>query len=38
MGSGSTCLAAKELNRHYIGIEMEEKYFKIAKQRLMDDR
>lgn len=34
MGSGSTCVAAKECNRHYIGYELEPKYFEIAKQRL----
>ena len=34
MGSGTTCLAAKNLNRQFIGIEKEEKYFNIAKQRL----
>lgn len=34
MGSGTTCVAAKELGRHYIGIEINEKYFKIAKDRL----
>lgn len=34
MGSGTTCLAAKNLNRQYIGIEKEEKYFNIAKERL----
>lgn len=34
MGSGTTCLAAKNLNRHYIGIEKEEEYFNIAKERL----
>ena len=34
MGSGTTCLAAKNLNRNFIGIEKEEKYFEIAKQRL----
>lgn len=38
MGSGTTCLAAKNLNRHYIGIEKEEKYFNIAKERLNYDR
>ena len=38
MGSGTTCLAAKNLNRHYIGIEKEEKYFNIAKERLNNDR
>jgi len=34
MGSGTTCLAAKELNRKFIGIEKDEKYFEIAKQRI----
>lgn len=34
MGSGTTCLAAKELNRKYIGIEKEQKYFEIACKRL----
>lgn len=34
MGSGTACLAAKNLNRRYIGIEKEEKYFQIAEKRL----
>jgi len=34
MGSGTTCLAAKELNRKFIGIEKDEKYFEIAKKRI----
>ena len=33
-GSGTYCLAAKSLNRQFIGIEKEEKYFNIAKERL----
>jgi len=33
MGSGTTCLAAKELNRKFIGIEKDPKYFEIACQR-----
>ena len=34
MGSGTTCLAAKNLRRHYIGIEIEIENIKIAKSRL----
>lgn len=34
MGSGSTGVACKHLNRDFIGIEKEEKYFEIAKQRI----
>lgn len=34
MGSGTTCVGAKELNRKYIGIEKEKKWFDIADQRL----
>ena len=34
MGSGTTGLACKNLNRNFIGIEMNEEYFKIAKERI----
>lgn len=34
MGSGTTCVAAKELGRQYIGIEINPKYYEIAKNRL----
>jgi len=33
-GAGSECLAAKELGRKYIGIELDEKYVNIANERL----
>ena len=34
MGIGSTGIACKELNRNFIGIELDEKYFNIAKERI----
>jgi len=34
LGSGSTALACINLNRKYIGIEKEESYVKIAKERI----
>lgn len=34
MGVGSTGVACKELDRDFIGIEIDEKYFNIAKQRI----
>ena len=34
MGSGSTGVACKNLNRKFIGIEMDDNYFKIAEKRI----
>lgn len=34
MGSGSTGVACKNLNRKFIGIEKDKKYFNIAKERI----
>lgn len=36
MGSGSTGVAAVNLNRKFIGIEIEKKYFDIAKKRISE--
>ena len=37
MGSGTTGLACKNLNRQFIGVEMDEIYFNIAKERILND-
>jgi site-specific DNA-methyltransferase (adenine-specific) len=34
MGSGSTGVACKNTNRNFIGIEIDENYFNIAKERI----
>ena len=37
MGTGTTCLACKQLKRDFVGVELEEKYFKIAQDRLKQE-
>lgn len=37
MGSGSTGVACKHLNRKFIGIEIDEKYYEIAKKRIEEE-
>ena len=34
MGSGTTGIVCKNLNRKFIGIELDEKYFNLAKERI----
>ena len=36
MGSGTTGIAAKNLNRNFIGIELDEEYFQIANKRIKE--
>ena len=38
MGSGSTGVACLNTNRNFIGIELDDKYFEIAKQRVSEAR
>lgn len=37
MGSGTTGVACKKLNRNFIGIEKDNQYFEIAKKRIEDE-
>lgn len=34
MGSGSTGIACLNTNRKFIGIELDDKYYEVAKQRI----
>lgn len=36
IGSGSTAIACININRQYIGFELDENYYNIAKQRILD--
>ena len=38
MGTGSCGIAAKKLSRNFIGVELDEKYFNIAKDRIENIR
>ncbi|WP_248896101.1 DNA-methyltransferase [Haloplanus halobius] len=33
-GTGTTCVAAQQLGRHYLGIEIDEEYVEICRERL----
>lgn len=37
MGSGTTGLVARKLNRNYVGIELSPKYIKIAEKRIFNE-
>ena len=36
MGSGSTGVACEQLNRDFIGIEIDDRYFRIAEHRIQN--
>lgn len=37
-GSGTTCVAAVKLNRHYVGYDIDAEYIKLAEQRINVER
>ena len=37
MGSGTTGVACANLSRKFIGVEMDENYFSVAKKRILGD-
>lgn len=37
MGSGTTAIACLKTNRHFIGCEINEKYYEICKKRIMEE-
>lgn len=38
LGSGTTAVVARKLGRDWVGIELNEEYIKIAKERLAQQR
>ncbi len=36
MGSGSTCIAALNSERKYLGIDIDHEYCKLAEKRILD--
>ena len=36
VGSGTTCVAAKKLDRHYVGVDNVPEYCELAERRLAD--
>lgn len=37
MGSGSTGVACKHTNRNFIGMEIDEEYYKVAEERIKNE-
>lgn len=37
LGSGTTAVAAKKLNRNYIGFELDKEYFNLAQKRILEE-
>ena len=38
MGSGTTGIAAVNMNRNFIGFEIDDKYYNIAKKRIENEQ
>ncbi|MBP5083743.1 MAG: site-specific DNA-methyltransferase, partial [Methanomicrobium sp.] len=38
MGSGTTAVAAKQLGRHYVGIEISPEYCQMAEERIANTK
>jgi DNA modification methylase len=37
MGSGTTAVSAKKMERKFIGIELDEKYYELSKTRILNE-